>query len=176
MTWCLSCSEGPKTEHNIQVQSHQGWVQRDDHFPALLAALLLIQARMPFSATWGHCWLTFSQVLTNTPRSISSAQSSSYSAQACSVAGVVVAEVQDPAFGPAELHPTGLSPASQPVQIPLEGLPSPRQTHASSQLGVICKFSEGALHAFIRVISKDTGQAPVPAPGEHHSWPVSSWI
>jgi len=109
-----------------------------------------------YLATWGHCWLTFSQVLTNTPRSISSAQSSSYSAQACSVAGVVVAEAQDPAFGPAELH--CLSPASQPVQIPLEGLPSPRQTHASSQLGVICKFTDGTLSSFIQIINKDIRQ------------------
>jgi len=34
----------------------------------LPAALFLIQARMPlaFLATWAHCWLTFSQLSTNT--------------------------------------------------------------------------------------------------------------
>ena len=32
--------------------------------------------------------------------------------------GVVVAKLQEPALGHVELHPTGLSPAIQPIQIP----------------------------------------------------------
>ena len=38
---------------------------------------------------------------------------------------VVVAKVQDLALGHVELHPTGLSPAIQPVQISLKGHPTP---------------------------------------------------
>jgi len=33
--------------------------------------------------------------------------------------GVIVAKVQDPAFGLVEPHPIGFCPAIQPVQIPL---------------------------------------------------------
>ena len=69
--------------------------------------------------------------------------------------GVVVAKEQDPAFGLVEPHPIGFSPAIQPFQIPLSGLATLRQINASSQLGVICKLTEGALNALIQVINKD---------------------
>jgi len=68
----------------------------------------------------------------------------------------VVAKVQDPIFGLVELHLIGFSPAIQPAQIPLQGLAIPRQINTSSQLGVICKLTEGALNALIQVINKDT--------------------
>ena len=53
----------------------------------LLAALLLIQTRMPLAslATWAHCWLMFSWALANTPRSISSTQPSIHSVPLCRV-------------------------------------------------------------------------------------------
>ena len=51
-------------------------------FLLLLAAVFLIQARMPlaFLASCTHCWLMFSQASTNTPRSFSSKQLCSHSA------------------------------------------------------------------------------------------------
>lgn len=44
-------------------------VQGDDLFPGPAPALLLIQARMPwtFLATWAQTWLSFSWLLTTTP-------------------------------------------------------------------------------------------------------------
>ena len=60
-------------------------------------------------------------------------------------------KVQDPALGLVELHTIGLSPAIQHVQILLKG-------NTSSQLGVICKITEGALNPLIQVISKDIKQ------------------
>ena len=56
-------------------------------FLVLLATLVLIHAMMPlaFLATRAHCWLMFSQVFINTPRSVSSTQSSSHSAPTHSV-------------------------------------------------------------------------------------------
>jgi len=53
----------------------------------------------------------------------------------------------------------GLSSAIQPVQISLKGLPAPRQINTPSQLGVICKITEGALNPLIQVINKDTEEA-----------------
>jgi len=69
-----------------------------------------------------------------------------------------VATVQDLAFGLVELYPSGLSPAIQPVQIPLSGLPTLRQINISCQVGIICKLTEGATNALIQVIKKDTEQ------------------
>ena len=46
----------------------------------------------------------------------------------------------------------------QPIQIPLWGLATLRQINTSSQLGVICKLTEGALNAPIQVINKDIKQ------------------
>ena len=61
-----------------------------------------------------------------------------------------MAQVQDPALDLVGLHPIGLSLASQSVQIPLKGLPSPRKVDTFSQLGVICRLTE----PLIQVINK----------------------
>jgi len=68
-----------------------------------------------------------------------------------------VTEVQDPALDLVELHPTDLSSASLPVQIPLEGLPTPTKINISSQLGVICRLTD-AFNPLIQVINKDSEQ------------------
>jgi len=84
----------------------------------LLTALFLIQARMPLVlVTWAHCWLIFSQASTRAPRSISSS-----SPRPAALPGVVVDKVKDPALGLVALYSIGLSPAIQPVQIPLQGM------------------------------------------------------
>jgi len=57
-------------------------------------------------------------------------------------------------LGLVELHPTGLSPSIPPVQIPPKGFPTLKQINASSQLGVICKPTEGALHLLTQIINK----------------------
>jgi len=51
--------------------------------------------------------------------------------------GIFVAKMQDLALDPVEAHTVSLSRASQPIQIPLKGLPTPRQINISSQLGII---------------------------------------
>jgi len=52
--------------------------------------------------------------------------------QACSIAWGFVAKLQDPALDLVELHPTGLIPVIQSVQIPLKGLPIPRHINPSN--------------------------------------------
>jgi len=66
-----------------------------------------------------------------------------------------VTEVQDLAFGLVETHPVGLGPSIQSVQNPLQGLPTFKQIDTPTQLGVICKLTEGSLDPFIQVIDKD---------------------
>ena len=53
---------GPKLNTVLELQPHQGRVQKDDHFPAP-AGLFLIHARMPlaFLVIQAHCWLMFTQ-------------------------------------------------------------------------------------------------------------------
>ncbi|KAK4812355.1 hypothetical protein QYF61_017132, partial [Mycteria americana] len=60
---------GPTLNTAFEVRPHQCRVQGTITALVLLATLLLIQARMPlaFLATWAHCWLIFSWLLTNTP-------------------------------------------------------------------------------------------------------------
>ena len=88
----------------------------------LLAALFLMQARMPlaFLATLGtllvHVQLSINQYpqvhfLFTVIRPLIP--------KPLALPGVVVAKAQKPAFGLVEPHPIGFSPAIQPVQIPL---------------------------------------------------------
>ncbi|KAK4818569.1 hypothetical protein QYF61_014705 [Mycteria americana] len=59
--------------------------------------------------------------------------------------GVAVAQVQDPTLGLVEPHTIDLGPWIQPVQVPLQSLPTLQQINTAAQLGVICKLTEGAL-------------------------------
>ena len=130
--------------------------QRDGHLLLLLAALPLTHAGVPlaFSATWAHCWLTFSRLSANSPAAFTSRKLSRHCSKPVVLPGVAVAKMQDPALGLVELHPVGLSPVIQPVQIPLQGLTTARQINTSSQFGVTCKLTEGALNSIIQIISK----------------------
>ncbi|KAK4827707.1 LOW QUALITY PROTEIN: hypothetical protein QYF61_020985 [Mycteria americana] len=69
--------------------------------------------------------------------------------------GVVVTQVQDLALGLVEPHTIGPSPSIQPVQIPLQSLPTLKQINTPAQLGVVCKLTEGALDPLVQIIDKD---------------------
>ncbi|KAK4821657.1 hypothetical protein QYF61_026755 [Mycteria americana] len=72
--------------------------------------------------------------------------------------GVVVAQVQDLALSLVEPHTIGLGPSIQPVQIPLQSLPTLKQINTPTQFGVVCKLTEGALDPLIQIIDKDIKQ------------------
>ncbi|KAK4814538.1 hypothetical protein QYF61_022257 [Mycteria americana] len=72
--------------------------------------------------------------------------------------GVVVTRVQDLALGLVEPHMIDLGPSIQPVQIPLQSLPTLEQIDTPTQFGVICKPTEGALNPLIQIIDKDIKQ------------------
>ncbi|KAK4816954.1 hypothetical protein QYF61_025874 [Mycteria americana] len=77
---------------------------------------------------------------------------SSHFSQACSIAWVVVTQVQDPALSLVEPHTIGLGPSIQP------SLPTLKQINTPTQLGVICKLTEGALNPLVQIIDKDIKQ------------------
>jgi len=62
--------------------------------------------------------------------------------------------VQDLALGLVESHTVGLGPSIQSVQIPLQSLPTLQEIDTPTQLGVICKLTEGALNPLIQIIDK----------------------
>ncbi|KAK4832522.1 hypothetical protein QYF61_023854 [Mycteria americana] len=66
--------------------------------------------------------------------------------------GVAVAQVQDLALSLVEPHTIGPSPLIQP------SLPTLRQINTPTQLGVVCKLTEGALDPFVQIIDKDIKQ------------------
>ncbi|KAK4830585.1 hypothetical protein QYF61_011820 [Mycteria americana] len=72
--------------------------------------------------------------------------------------GVAVAQVQDLALGLVKPHTIVLGPSIQPVQVPLQSLHPLKQINTPTQLGVICKLTEGALDPFVQIIDKDIKQ------------------
>ncbi|KAK4809855.1 LOW QUALITY PROTEIN: hypothetical protein QYF61_021315 [Mycteria americana] len=72
--------------------------------------------------------------------------------------GVAVAQVQELALSLVEPHTIGPSPSIQPAQVPLQSLPALQQINPPTQLGVICRLTEGALHPFVQIIDKDIKQ------------------
>ncbi|KAJ7395102.1 hypothetical protein BTVI_157799 [Pitangus sulphuratus] len=69
-----------------------------------------------------------------------------------------VTQVQDKVLDLVEPHTTGLSPSIQSVQIPLQSLPAFKQINTLTELGVICKLTEGVLDPLIEIIEKDIKQ------------------
>lgn len=90
--------------------------------------------------------------------------------------GFAVTQVKVLVLGLFGLHVTGLGSSIQPVQIPLQSLPTLQQMNIPTQLGVICELTESALNPLIQIIDKHIKQAPELNPGEHHLWPTTNWI
>ncbi|KAK4824542.1 LOW QUALITY PROTEIN: hypothetical protein QYF61_016146, partial [Mycteria americana] len=83
--------------------------------------------------------------------------------------GVVVAQVQDLALDRVEPHTIGLGPSIQPVQVPLQSLPTLKHIDTPAQFGVLCKLTEGTLNPLIQIIDKEIKKdwPPKLSPGEH---------
>lgn len=58
----------------------------------------------------------------------------------------------------AKPHTVDLGPSIWPVQFPLQNLPTLQQTNVATQLGVICKITEGAFNPLIQIIDKNIKQ------------------
>jgi len=114
---CFPCSEEPSSEHSLTRAEYRGTVSS----LLLLAALLLIQVMLllAFSATWAHCWLTFSWLSLIPPDPFPPCIFLATLPKTVGMHGVIVTNVQDPTLGHIELHPTGPSTSVQSIQIPL---------------------------------------------------------
>ncbi|KAK4814468.1 hypothetical protein QYF61_018986 [Mycteria americana] len=67
-------------------------------------------------------------------------------------------QVQDPALGLVEPHEVHTGPLLQLVQVPLDDIPSFWRVSCTTQLGVICRLTEGALDLSVNVIDENIDQ------------------
>ncbi|KAK4814103.1 hypothetical protein QYF61_008198 [Mycteria americana] len=152
---------GPKLNTVFEVWPHQCRVQGHDHFPSpaghaifdtgqdaigllgrLGTLLAHIQAAVNKHPQVLLCWAAFQPLF---PKPVA-------------LHGVAVAQVQDLALGLVKPHTIHPSPSIQPVQVPLQSLPTLQQINTPTQLGVVCKLTESTLDPFIQIIDKDVKQ------------------
>ncbi|KAK4811279.1 hypothetical protein QYF61_023331 [Mycteria americana] len=152
---------GPKLNTVFEVRPHQCQVQGHNHFPSpaghaifdtgqdaigllgrLGTLLAHIQAAVNQHPQVLLCLAAFQPLF---PKPVA-------------LHGVAVAQVQDLALGLVKPHTIHPSPSIQPVQVPLQSLPTLQQINTPTQLGVVCKLTEGALDPFVQIIDKDVKQ------------------
>ncbi|KAK4831915.1 hypothetical protein QYF61_020292 [Mycteria americana] len=152
---------GTKPNTVFKVRPHQCRVQGHDHFPTP-AGHAIFDTSQDAIGFLGHLGtlLAHIQVAVNKHPQVLFCQAAFQPLFPKPVAlhGVAVAQVQDLALGLVEPHTIDLGPSIQPVQVPLQSLPTLQQINTPTQLGVICKLTEGALNPFIQIIDKDIKQ------------------
>ncbi|KAK4816620.1 hypothetical protein QYF61_019319 [Mycteria americana] len=156
-----SHSEGPNTEHSIQVRPHQCRVQGHDHFPSR-AGHAIFDTHQDAILFLGHLGTLLAHIqlaVDQDPQVLSCrAAFQPLFPKPVALHGVAMAQVQDLALGLLKPHTIDLGPLIQPVQIPVQSLPTLQQINTPAQLGVICKLTEGALDPLIQIIDKNTKQ------------------
>ncbi|KAK4827772.1 hypothetical protein QYF61_021517 [Mycteria americana] len=148
---------GPKLNTVFEVRPHQCRVQGDDHFPSP-AGHAIFDTSQDAIGFLGHLGtlLAHIQPAVNQHSQVlfHLAAFQPLFPKPVALHGVAVAQVQDPALGLVEPHTIGLGPSIQPVQ----SLPTLKQINTPTQLGVICKLTEGALDPLVQIIDKDVKQ------------------
>ncbi|KAK4824837.1 hypothetical protein QYF61_020210 [Mycteria americana] len=146
---------GPKLNTVFEVRPHQCRVQGHDHFPSPAGHTIFdtSQDAIGFLGRLGTL-LAHIQVAVNQHPQVLFCQAAFQPLFPKPVAshGVVVAQAQDLALSLVEPHTVGPSPSIQP------SLPTLKQINTPTQLGVICKLTEGARDPFIQIIDKDVKQ------------------
>ncbi|KAK4829473.1 hypothetical protein QYF61_004763 [Mycteria americana] len=163
LLWTRSSTSigGPKTEHKIRGAASPVPSTGDDHFPTP-AGHAISDTSQDAVGFLGHLGtlLAHIQAAVNQHPQVLLCQAAFQPLFPKPVAlhGVVVAQVQDLALGLVKPHTIDLGPSIQPVQVPLQSLPTLKQINTPAQLGVICKLTEGALDPFVQIIDKDIKQ------------------
>ncbi|KAK4831320.1 hypothetical protein QYF61_016809 [Mycteria americana] len=152
---------GPKLNTAFEVWPHQCQVQGHDHFPSPAGHTIpdTSQDAIGFLGHLGTLLAHVQAAVSQHPQVLlCRAAFQPLFPKPVALHGVVVAQVQDLALGLVEPHTIGTSPWIQPVQVPLQSLPTLQQINTPAQLGVICKLTEGALDPFVQIIDKDVKQ------------------
>ncbi|KAK4819271.1 hypothetical protein QYF61_000482 [Mycteria americana] len=152
---------GPKLNTGFKVRPHQCRVQGHDHCPSP-AGHAISDTSQDAIGLLGHLGTLLAHIQPavdqHTQVLFRLAAFQPLFPKPVALHGVVVTQVQDPALGLVEPHTTGLDPSIQPVQVPLQSLPTLEQINTPAQLGVVCKLTEGALDPLIQIIDKDIKQ------------------
>ncbi|KAK4832661.1 hypothetical protein QYF61_024780 [Mycteria americana] len=154
-------ARGPKLNTVFEVRPHQCRVQGHDHFPSPAGHVIsdTSQHAIGFLGHLGPLLAHIQPTVNQHPQVLFHlAAFQPLFPKPVALHGVAVTQVQDLALGLAEPHTIDLSPSIQPVQVPLQSLPTLKQIDTPAQLGVICKLTEGALNPLIQIIDKDIKQ------------------
>ncbi|KAK4816773.1 hypothetical protein QYF61_022771 [Mycteria americana] len=152
---------GPKLNTVFEVWPHQCRVQGHDHFPSPAGHTIFdtSQDAIGFLGHLGTLLAHIRAAVNQHPQVLlCRAAFQPLFPKPVALHGVAVAQVQDLALGLVEPHTTDLGPSIQPVQVPLQSLPTLKQINNPAQLGVICKLTEGALDPLVKIIDKDIKQ------------------
>ncbi|KAK4827890.1 hypothetical protein QYF61_022313 [Mycteria americana] len=152
---------GPKLNTVFEVRPHQCRVQGHNHFPSP-AGHAIFDTSQDAIGLLGRLGtlLAHIQAAVNQHPQVLLCQAAFQPLFPKPVAlhGVAVAQVQDLALGLVKPHTIHPSPSIQPVQVPLQSLPTVQQINTPTQLGVVCKLTESALDPFVQIIDKDVKQ------------------
>ncbi|KAK4817959.1 hypothetical protein QYF61_003479 [Mycteria americana] len=152
---------GPKLNTVFEVRPHQCRVQGHDHFPSPAGHTIFdtSQDAIGFLGHLGTLLAHIQAAVNQHPQVLFClAAFQPLFPKPVALHGVAVAQVQDLALGLVKPHTIDLGPSIQPVQVPLQSLPTLKQINTPTQLGVICKLTEGALDPFVQIIDKDVKQ------------------
>ncbi|KAK4809951.1 hypothetical protein QYF61_002908 [Mycteria americana] len=148
---------GPKLNTAFEVWPHQCWVQGHDHFPSP-AGHTIFDTSQDAIGFLGHLGTLLAHVqpaVKQHPQVLfHRAALQPLFPKPVALHEVAVAQVQDLALSLVKPHTIDLGPSIQPVQ----SLPTLKQINTPTQLGVICKLTEGALNPFVQIIDKDIKQ------------------
>ncbi|KAK4812136.1 hypothetical protein QYF61_000977 [Mycteria americana] len=152
---------GPTLNTAFEVRPHQCRVQGHNHFPSP-ASHTIFDTSQDAIGFLGHLGTLLAHIQAAVSQHsqvlLCQAAFQPLFPKPAALHGVAVAQVQDLALGLVEPHTIDLGPSIQPVQVPLQSLPTLQQIDTPAQLGVICKLTEGALKPFIQIIDKDIKQ------------------
>ncbi|KAK4831982.1 hypothetical protein QYF61_020365 [Mycteria americana] len=152
---------GPKLNTGFEVRPHQCRVQGHDHFPSP-AGHAISDTSQDAVGLLGHLGtlLAHIQAAVNQHPQVLFHQAAFQPLfpKPAALHGVAVAQVQDLALGLVKRDTVDLGPSIQPVQVPLQSLPTLQQINTPAQLGVVCKLAEGALDPFVQITDKDIKQ------------------
>ncbi|KAK4813411.1 hypothetical protein QYF61_004748, partial [Mycteria americana] len=152
---------GPKLNTVFEERPHQCRVQGHNHFPSPAGHAIFdtSQDAIGFLGRLGTLLAHIQAAVNQHPQVLlCQAAFQPLFPKPVALHGVAVAQVQDLALGLVKPHTIDLGPSIQPVQVPLQSLPTLQQINTPTQLGVICKLTEGALDPFVQIIDKDVKQ------------------
>ncbi|KAK4815591.1 hypothetical protein QYF61_004806 [Mycteria americana] len=138
---------GPKLNTVFEVRPHQCQVQGHDHFPSPAGHAIsdTSQDAIGFLGRLGTLLAHIQPAVNQHPQVLLyRAAFQPLFPKPVALHGVAVAQVQDLALGLVKPHTIDLGPSIQPVQVPLQSLPTLQQINTPAQLGVICKCPTSA--------------------------------